>query len=289
MRSGDKAIHVATILLLLSGFVFVSLSGCGKKTEEIKPLSYEGSSTIGEGIMPKAATVFEEKTKIKFSSISLLGSENGFKAVVFGTVDIGGMSRALRKEELQQQPYYQIIGYDAIVIFVNGKNPVCNLSKKQVKGIFTGKITNWKEVGGNDAEIVVVTEIRCGGGRATIEIFRKMALDGADFGVTKEIDKPHDCVKYVAADENSITHASLSFDMVGVETISINNIEPSYGNVKSGSYSLSRPLILLSKELPRGAARQFFDFILTPEGQAIVSEKFMPIRSSKSMSPKHQK
>jgi phosphate transport system substrate-binding protein len=242
-------------------------------------LSYEGSSTVGEGVMLKAVKVFEEKTKIPFRTVGLLGSGTGFKAVMEGKVPIGGMSRALKRKEKRQNPYYQIIGYDAIAIFVHDKNPIQNLSKDQVKGIFTGEITNWKELGGGDADIVVVTEIKAGD-RATIQEFKKMALDGAEFGETKEIDKPHDCVKYIASDEYAITHASLAFNMSGVKALALDTIEPSFEHVKTGAYRLSRPLLLLAKELPKGNVRKFFEFILSPEGQAIVAEKFVPVRTT---------
>jgi len=240
-------------------------------------LTYEGSTTIGENIMPEAAKAFESKTKIKFAAIGGLGSGKGFKAAMEGTADIGGISRALTHDEKKQKPYYQTIGYDAIAIFVNGKNPVNSLSKDQIKGIFTGKITNWKEVGGADAKIVVVTEVKTGE-RATIKAFKEMALDDAEFGPSKEIDKPHECVQSVSSDEYSITNASLAFKESGVKVVTVNKIEPSAQSIRSGAYLLSRPLNLVSKELPSGDKKAFFDFILSSEGQSFVGKKFVTVR-----------
>jgi len=242
---------------------------------EAQGLTYEGSTTIGETIMPEAAKVFEAKTKIKFDYIGGLGSGNGFKAVMEGKCYVAGVSRALKPNEKKQKPYYQIIGYDAIAVFVNKRNPVKDLSKEQVKGIFTGKIKNWKEVGGKDAEIVVVTERKTGG---TITAFKELALDDAEFGPTKEIDTQNECVKYVAKDENSITHASIAFKEPGIKYVIVDNVEPNVQNIRSGSYPFSRPLILVAKKLPKGNLKKFFDFILSPEGQEIVKKNFVSVK-----------
>jgi len=244
---------------------------------ESRGLTYEGSTTIGENIIPEAVKAFEAKTKIKFDSIGGLGSGKGFKAVMEDKCDVAGVSRALTADEKKQKPYYQIIGYDAIAIFVNEKNPVKDLSREQVKGIFTGKIRNWKEVGGKDAPIEVITEIKTGG-RATIAAFKELALDNAEFGPSKEIDKPHDCVKAVAQNENAITHGSLAFKEAGTKYITINKVEPDIKNVRSGAYLFSRPLLLVSKGLPKGDLKKFFDFVLSPEGQAIVGKNFVPVK-----------
>lgn len=240
-------------------------------------LTYDGSTTIGENIMPEAVKAFEAKTGIKFDKVGGLGSGKGFKALMAGEVVLAGVSRALEAEEKKLKPYYQTIGYDAVAIYVNEKNPVKALSKDQLKGIFTAKITNWKEVGGKDAGIVLVTEIKTGG-RATIKEFKHMALDNAEIAASKEIDKPHDCVRDVAENENAVTFASLAFKEPGTKVLGINKVEPTNKNVKSGTYILSRPLVLVAKALPKDDLKKFFDFILSAEGQAIVAKNFVPVK-----------
>lgn len=240
-------------------------------------LTYEGSSTIGENILPEAVKAFEAKSGVKFNTIGSLGSGKGFKAVMAGTADIAGVSRSLTPEEKKLKPYSQTIGYDAIAVFVNAKNPVKNLTKEQIKGIFTGKIKNWKEVGGKDAKIFVVTELLTGD-RATIKAFRELALDDAAIYTDKEIDKPHDCAKAVADDVNAITHASLAFAEPGIKAVSVGSVEPTNDNVRSGAYLLSRPLLLVTRELPSGDMKSFFSFILSPEGQAFVKKNFVPVK-----------
>ena len=227
--------------------------------------------------MPMVAPVFEKKTGIRFSRIGLKGSGAGIKTLSEDGADICGVSRSLTSDERDLKYYYLIAGYDAIVIFVNKSNRVTALSAAAVKGIFTGKIRNWKEVGGADAPIVVVTEVK-GGKRATLDEFRILAMDGADYGPSMEIDKPADCVKYVGANPNTVTFAGLAFRIDGVAIIQYDRIEPSVSNVSSGAYPLSRPMIFMTKKYPRGEIKKFFDFILSAEGMKILGEKIVPVR-----------
>ncbi|MCM2276935.1 MAG: phosphate ABC transporter substrate-binding protein [Oligoflexia bacterium] len=241
-------------------------------------LTYEGSSTIADNIMPEMTKAFEAKAKIKFDKVGTLGSGKGFKAATDGTASIGGMSRGLNNEEKKKKPYYQVIGHDAIAVFVHSTNALGDLSKEQIKGIFTGKIKNWKEVGGKDAKINVVTEVVTGD-RATLKEFKEMALDGEAYKPTKQVDTAQDCVKAVAADPNAITNASFSFkDLDGVKIISVNKVEANAANIRSGNFPFSRPLLLLTKDMPTGDVKQFFDFVLSTDGQAIVAKKFVSAR-----------
>lgn len=240
-------------------------------------LSYEGGSELGVRVIPEAAKAFEAKTGIKFKSISYeLGSGKGLEAAMEGTIPVAGVSRSLTNEE-KKKVYSQIVGYDAIAIYVNEKNPVTNLSKEQLKAIYKGKITNWKEVGGRDAKIIPVTESLTAKG-ATLKTFQDVVLDGAEFGTVTEVDRSHNVAKYVAAYENAIGYASLAFKSPAIRPTSFNNIEPSGENVRKGRYPLSRPLNLVTKEQPTGDLKKFFDFILSPDGQAIVGKYFIPVK-----------
>lgn len=257
--------------------VFFLFSGFGVEPVSCQVLVYEGSSTIGENTMRKAAPKFKTREGIEFSAIGGLGSGRGFESAIAETADIGGVSRSLSAKEREQNPYYMIIGYDAVAIFVNRDNPVTNLSRQQIRDIFTGSIRNWREVGGHDEAIICVTEIKTGG-RATIDEFKREALSGADFGETKEIDKPFDCVRHVAGDRRAVTFASVAFSVDGTKTVGIDGMAPTAQNVRSGAYPFSRPLILVSKHLPAGNVATFFDYIMSAEGQAIVREDFVPVR-----------
>lgn len=249
-------------------------------------ISYSGSSTIGMGVLEAGAVkAFEQNTGIKFKSIEQPGSGKGIKALLEGKVTLAGASRALETEEKKQKLIGTAIGYDAIAVFINAKNPIKNLTKEQVKGIFTGKIKNWKEVGGKDAPIRVNTEI-AGQKRATMLAFQEMAMDKAPYGTGfKEIDFPKDQIVEVAKDENGICSVSAGLlaavpsDLKNkVKTITVDGIEPEDKNIRSGAYLISRPLLLVTAGLPKGNVKKFIDFMLTKEGQDIVNKNFVPVK-----------
>lgn len=251
-------------------------------------LTYIGSSTIGTGIL-KAGAVdsFTKKSGKKFAAVEIPGSGKGIEALKAGKANIAGVSRPLKPEEKKSGLIGSIIGYDAVAIFVHKNNPVKNLTKEQLKGIFTGKIKNWKEVGGKNAPIVPNTEI-LDGKRATIEMFQDHVMDGAKYATFKQIDLPRDQIIEVAKDENAICSvslglaASLPADVKGkVRAIAVNGSEPKERNVQSGAYIISRPLLLVTNGLPKDEAKEFISFMLSPEGQSIVGKSFVPVRKAK--------
>lgn len=249
-------------------------------------ISYSGSSTIGTGILVEGGAVkaFEAKTGLKFKSVEQPGSGKGIQALIDGKVTLGGASRALSSDE-KKKVLSHTVGYDAIAVFVHKNNPVKNLSKSQLQGIFSGRIKNWKEVGGKNALIHPNTEI-LGNKRATTEFFQEHVLDGAPYGAGfKAIDFPRDQIVEIANDENGICgvslglQASTSSEVKGkVKAISVNSIEPNDSNVKSGAYMISRPLVLATKGLPKGDVKKFIDFMQSKEGQEIVSRNFVPVK-----------
>lgn len=249
-------------------------------------LSYSGSSTIGMSVLEAGAVkAFEQKTGIKFKSVEQPGSGKGIQALLDGKVTLAGASRTLKSEEKAKKLLGTAIGYDAIAVFVHKNNPVKNLTKEQIKGIFTGKIKNWKEVGGKDAPIQPNTEI-AGEKRATMLAFQEMAMDNAPYGSGfKEIDFPRDQIVDVAKNENSICSvsfgllAAVSGDLRGnVKAVTVNGTAPSDANIQSGAYLISRPLLLVTQGLPKGEVRKFIDFMLSSEGQKIVGINFVPVK-----------
>jgi phosphate transport system substrate-binding protein len=249
-------------------------------------ISYSGSSTIGTGILKEGGAVaaFEKKSGKKFASVDIPGSGKGIQALTEGKVNLAGASRPLKPEEKKAGLSATTIGYDAIAVFVHKSNPVKNLTKEQLKGIFTGKIKNWKEVGGKNAPIVPNTEI-LSGKRATIEMFQEHVMDGAPYAVFKQVDLPRDQIVELTKQENGICSvslgllASLSKEERGkVKAISVAGSEPSEKNVQSGAYLISRPLLLVTKGLAKGEIKEFISFILSPEGQSIVARNFVPVR-----------
>lgn len=249
-------------------------------------LSYSGSSTIGMGILEAGAQKsYEESTGKKFALMEMPGSGKGLQALLDGKVSIAGVSRPLKKQEKKQDLIGYEIGYDAIAIFVHAENPIKNLTKEQLKGIFTGRIRNWKEVGGHNAPIEPNTEI-AGAKRATMLEFQEMIMDKEPYGPGfKETDFPRDQIIETAKNKNAICTVSRgllmklsSYMRTKVKVITVNGAGPTEQDILSRTYIISRPLLLVTKGPATGEAKQFIDFMLSPEGQNKVRINFVRVK-----------
>jgi phosphate transport system substrate-binding protein len=248
-----------------------------KSQTSTRTLSYEGATTIGNNIIPDTAKLFATKTGVTFSSIGGAGADAGFKAAVEGRASFGGVARELTAAEKTKVGGANVIGYDVMGVFVHAGNPVAGLTRAQLKQIFTGQASNWKQFGGPDRPITVYSE-KLAGGRATVKAFKDMVLGGENYGQVKELEDAIDCLKDVTQDPGGITASSMSFAMPGVKALAVDSATPTAKAVQAGSYPLKRPLILVTKDPPAGDVKAFLDFILTPEAQAIVARKFVPAK-----------
>jgi phosphate transport system substrate-binding protein len=214
---------------------------------------------------------------VKFGQVDQSGGGKGLTRLFDGEVEIAGVARRLSPEELERRPYFQIIGYDALGVFLNGQNPVRGLSKAQLKAVFTGAIINWKDVGGPNLPIVACTE-PLGSGRNTLAVFQGVVLDEAPFGPVRETPDPADCLALVAATPGGVSFATIAYAMPGVRAIAFDGVEPTPARVLDSTYPLSRPLLLVTLAPPAGHVAAFFDFMLSSDGQKIVGRKFIPVR-----------
>jgi phosphate transport system substrate-binding protein len=265
----DMISSTAPVLALILGM----LSGSAAAQ-----ITYVGSSTLGETIMPEAARAFTAKTGISFGSIEIQGSGKGLEMVLRGEAQLAGVSRSLSSQEKQQRFYYRIIGYDAVGIFVHPTNPLTTLTKEQLKAVYTGRITNWKELGGVDAPIGLIM-VNSGSGRGLVSELQDNMMDGAAYREDRmEVERQPDAVAALVTQSDGITAASPAFALAGIKALAIDGFAPEPQHVQSGAYLLSRPLLLVSQAHPPGQVKQFIDFMLSPEGQEIVARKFVPVR-----------
>jgi phosphate transport system substrate-binding protein len=262
--------------------VALAFAGCGKGEREpakagARPLTYDGATSISRVLLKEAVPAFEKRTGHSFGAIGESGGGKGLERLFAGEVELAGVARGLTAAELQKKPYLQIIGYDAIGVFVHEKNPVKGLSKAQLKAIFTGTIVNWKDAGGPNLPIVTCTE-PLKSGRNTLSVFQATVLDDAPFGRGHELPDPADCVALVAGKPGGVTFATVAYALPGVRGLPVDGVEPTPARVVDSTYLLSRPLLLVARGTPTGAAAEFFEFMRSPEGQAIVAKKFIPAR-----------
>lgn len=262
-------------LMAMAALALAALPACESKAPAPAPaaprtITYDGATSISNRILPLALPAFEKKAGVTVK-VERSGAGKGLRAMFAGQADVAGLARALSPEERDRKPSVAIIGYDALGIWVNDQNPVRALTKDQLKAIFTGKITNWKQVGGKDRPVVPCTEHLLSE-RATLEAFRQLALDGAAFGPVRELEDPSDCLKLVASDPGAITPATIAYVIAGLRPVTVDGIGPDPAHVRNSSYLLTRPLLLVTREAPAGAVREFVDFMVSPEGQALVAQ-----------------
>lgn len=248
-------------------------------------ITFSGSVPIGVGILKAGAVkAFEDKYGVKFGSVETPGTGTGLKELIASKVDIAGSARPLKAEEKKEKLLGATIGYEAVAIYVHKNNPVKNLSKDQLKKIFTGKMVNWKEVGGKDAPIVPI--ISSSENRAIVAMFEEQVMSKAPYGAGyKNINQPNDKMAAIAADANSICAESLGLmSSLGsdvrdkIKTLSVNGVEPAEKNIRTGAYPITTTLLLVTKGLPKGDVKKFIDFMLSKEGQAFVAQSFIPVK-----------
>lgn len=233
-----------------------------------RPLTYDGATSISSRILPLALPAFEQRGGVAVK-VERSGGGKGLKAMFSGQADVAGLARALSPEERDRKPYVAIIGYDALGVWVSEQNPVRALTKAQLKDLFTGRIRNWKQLGGRDRPVVACTEHLLSE-RATLEAFRQLALDGAAYGPVREEVDPADCLRVVATDPGAVAAATTAYAISGIRPATIDGVAPDPQHVRTGSYLLTRPLLLVTRAPPTGSLRAFVDFMVSPDGQALV-------------------
>lgn len=250
------------------------------ETKKGTKISIVGSTTIAEP-MEKLVAAYKEAGSTDDIEVQGNGSSAGIKAAIDGTADIGMASRELSEEEKASGLNETVIAYDGIAVVVNPTNTVTALTQDQVKDIFEGKITNWKDVGGNDQDIIVVTREAGSGTRGAFEEIVGLLDDSkastiADTALVSEGTGA--VMATVASKEASIGFISLGYMDDTVKALDIDGVTPTTESVKAGDYKISRPLLLVAQPTIKPEAQAVIDFITGNDGQEIMSEKYISIK-----------
>jgi phosphate transport system substrate-binding protein len=238
-------------------------------------ISVNGSTSV-QPLAEELAKAFNTKNSKVRIDIQGGGSGVGIKSANDAVVDIGMSSRNLKEEEKNLREFK--IAIDGIAVIINPTNGITNLTMEQIQKIYTGEITDWSQIGGKSGKITIVTREEGSGTRGAfveltgIEI--KENNKKVDKTVTSAITQASTgaVVTTVASDPNAIGYASYGIvkENAAIKLISVEGAETSAENIYAGSYKISRPYLMLTKEEPTGAVKEFIDFILSADGQAVV-------------------
>ena len=252
-------------MLMVGALALSMLTGCGSKTTG--SVSTDGSTSM-EKVIGALGEAFQNDTGISFT-YNPTGSGSGIKAVQEGRCDIGLSSRDLKAEEKEAGLSGTILAYDGIAIIVNPENPVSDLSLETIAKIYTGEITNWSEVGGNDAEIVLIGREA---GSGTRDGFESITDTEDACKYRQELTSTGDVITTVANNPNAIGYASVASVKDTVKVISVNGVAPTDETIKDGTYKIQRPFVLVTKtdaELSE-TAQKFYDFCFSEEVKSII-------------------
>lgn len=272
-----KTSRIVCLILLITA---LTVSGCATKetVATLQTIKMAGSGTI-TNIAKELAKAYSLKNRDVKIEASQTTSSDGIKAAGDGSIDIGMTSRALNDEEKKTGLIEHVIAYDAVVVIVNKSNKVAELSFEQLKDIYTGKITNWKEVGGNDAPIKLGTRLEGMGSRSVFDDVVKIEKETDS---AKVIENNDDVLPYVQNDVNAIAYISMGYLNDSVTILKVGGAMPSVNAVKSREYKLSRNLYLVTKSEMKAEVEQFLDFILTDSGQKVVFDQgYITMRKSR--------
>ena len=236
-----------------------------------------GTVTLaGSTSMEKLANALSEAFMEEYPDVTVtaefVGSGAGIEAVTNGTVDIGNSSRNLKDEEKAKGVAENIVAIDGIAVVVDPANTVEDLTKDQLTSIYDGTVTNWKDVGGNDAPIVVVGREAGSGTRSAFEELLKLE-DACKY--SNELDSTGAVMAKVASTPGSIGYVSLDALDDSVKALSLEGVEATAENIKAGNYFLSRPFVMATKgeiSEQNDLVQAWFDFVLGDEGQQVASE-----------------
>ena len=278
MRKGIKKLLTVALTATLG---LATLAGCGSSsadggsanggtTKELSGKIQLAGSTSMEKMCGALMEAFMEEYPNVTVTTEYTGSGAGIESVTSGSVDIGNASRALSDKEKSAGIEENIVAIDGIAMITDKNNKVTNVTKQQLTDIYTGKITNWKDLGGSDEAIVVIGREAASGTRGAFEEILKVE-DACRYAV--ECDSTGAAMAKVASTEGAIGYVSLDVLDDSVNALNLDDVAPTSDNIVAGTYFLCRPFVMATKGEISGQnelVQAFFDFLKSDEGKAVV-------------------
>jgi len=239
-------------------------------------LVLKGSTTVLP-IAQVAAEEFMNRNPGVIISVQGGGSGMGIASLLDGTTDIAASSRRIKEAEIEKakasgiKPCEIVIAMDGIAVIVHPSNPVNRLSRERIRDIYTGKISDWSELGGKRSKIIVISRDTSSG---TFEAFEELALNREKVRPDALTAASNQAVaQIVAQTPGALGYISLGYLSTKVKAVDVNEVKCTKQNIISGTYVLSRPLFMYTNGTPAGEVRKLIDYILSPEVQELVEEE----------------
>ena len=256
------------------------VTGCGTNTdvptddvavsENVSGTVATDGSTSMEKVIGYLSEAYMEENKDVKVTYNPTGSGSGIQAVQEGRCDIGLSSRNLKDEEAKDL-VGTVVAIDGIAIILNPENPIADLTIDQIAQLYKGEITNWKEIGGNDAPVVLIGREAASGTRDGFE-----SITGTEDACkySQELTSTGDVVQTVASNPNAIGYASLASVKDTVKAIDVEGVTPTTETIQNGTYKVQRNFVFVTKKNTElsGAAKAFFDFATSSAADKLIEE-----------------
>ena len=290
----QKKLLFSCAVISLSGLLL--LSGCSRQSQQANSIQIKGSDTMVNLGQAWAEEFMKLNPKVSVA-VTGGGSGTGIAALLSNTCEIAELSRELKSEEIEMakqkgfQPKQIVVALDGLAVVVHPANPLSQLTMDQLAAIFSGSVSNWKDFGGSDLPIVVLSREVNSGTHVYFKehVLRRNQKDSqVEFAPTAlMLPSSQALADEVAQNPGAIGYFGMGYISAKEKALAIAKdadspyIEPTIENVVSNAYPISRPLLMVTRGEPKGLVARFLDFVLSPEGQQIVVKiDFVPVKSN---------
>lgn len=263
------------LLAVAAAVLFIMTTGSGAVAAG-PDVTIKGSTTVLPIAQVAAEAFMEDNPGINLS-VQGGGSGVGIASLIDGTTDIADASRKIKDKEIDKakaagiNPYENIIAMDGIAVIIHPNNSISKLTKEQIKSIYTGKTSDWSEVGAKGGKIIIISRDSSSG---TFETFEELALDKEKVRADALTTASNQAVaQTVAQTPGAIGYIGIGYLSGKVKDIEVDDVKCTKENIVSGKYPLSRPLFMYTNGAPAGKVKKFIDFVLSDEGQKMVEEE----------------